>query len=62
MPQEIKTINLLLPYRLGSVNCYLIKTDTGYILIDTGYKRKRTALKKNLKAQAVSLVTSKLSF
>jgi len=46
MPQEIKTINLLLPYRLGSVNCYLIKTDTGYILIDTGYTRKRIDLAK----------------
>jgi hydroxyacylglutathione hydrolase len=50
MPQEIKTINLLLPYRLGSVNCYLIKTDTGYILIDTGYTRKRTDLEKELES------------
>ena len=30
MPSEIKTINL------GVVNCYLIRTDNGYILIDTG--------------------------
>ena len=50
MPQEIKPINLSLPYRLGSVNCYLIKTDTGYILIDTGYKRKRTDLEKELES------------
>jgi hydroxyacylglutathione hydrolase len=50
MPQEIKTINLLLPYRLGSVNCYLIKTDTRYILIDTGYTRKRTDLEKELES------------
>jgi len=48
MRQEIKTINLLLPYRLGSVNCYLIKTNTGYILIDTGCTRKRTDLEKEL--------------
>ena len=48
MPLEIKTINLLLPYRLGSVNCYLIKTNTGYILIDTGCTRKRTDLEKEL--------------
>ena len=50
MPQEIKTINLLLPYRLGSVNCYLTKTDTGYILIDTGCTRKRTDLEKELES------------
>jgi len=30
MPQEIKTISLSLPYRLGSVNCYLTETNTGY--------------------------------
>jgi glyoxylase-like metal-dependent hydrolase (beta-lactamase superfamily II) len=50
MPQEIKTINLLLPYRLGSVNCYLIKTNTGYILIDTGCTRKRTDVVKELES------------
>ncbi len=48
MPQEIKTIRLLLPYHLGSVNCYLIETDTGYILIDTGGSNKRTDLEKEL--------------
>ena len=30
MPLEIKTVNL------GVVSCYLIKTDKGYILVDTG--------------------------
>ncbi|MCC7353221.1 MAG: MBL fold metallo-hydrolase [Anaerolineae bacterium] len=50
MPQEIKTIRLSLPYNLGSVNCYLIKTGTGYILIDTGSsnQRARTSLEKEL--------------
>jgi hydroxyacylglutathione hydrolase len=48
MPQEIKTINLSLPFRLGSVNCYLIKTDAGFILIDTGCSNKRTYLEKEL--------------
>jgi glyoxylase-like metal-dependent hydrolase (beta-lactamase superfamily II) len=46
--QEIKTIGLSLPYRLGSVNCYLIKTGTGYILIDTGGPNKRKELEKEL--------------
>ncbi|MDH4291531.1 MAG: MBL fold metallo-hydrolase [Dehalococcoidia bacterium] len=50
MPQEIKAFSLLLPYRLGSVNCYLIKTNTGYILIDTGCTRKRTDLVKELES------------
>lgn len=50
MPQETKTIGLLLPYKLGSVNCYLIETDTGYILIDTGGSNKRTSLEKELES------------
>jgi hydroxyacylglutathione hydrolase len=48
MPQKIKTITLLLRYKLGSVNCYLIETDTGYVLIDTGSSNKRTDLEKEL--------------
>jgi hydroxyacylglutathione hydrolase len=50
MPQEIKTISVLLPYRLGSVNCYLIKTDTGYVLIDTASTNRRTDLVKELES------------
>ena len=48
MPQEIIIINLLLPFTLGRVNCYLIRTDTGYILIDTGCSNRRTDLEKEL--------------
>lgn len=47
---EIKTISLSLPYRLGSVNCYLIRTDTGYVLIDTGGSNKRSDLEKELES------------
>ena len=50
MPHEIKTINLSLPFKLGSVNCYLIKTETGYILIDTGCSNRRTDLEKELES------------
>ena len=50
MSTEIKTISLLLPYKLGSVNCYLIETDTGYILIDTGGSNKRIDLEKELES------------
>jgi hydroxyacylglutathione hydrolase len=49
MTPEIKTIRLLLPLKLGSVNCYLIETNTGFILIDTGSSNKRTDLEKELK-------------
>jgi len=50
MSKKLKTITLSLPYKLGTVNCYLIKTDTGYILIDTGCSNKRTELEKELES------------
>jgi len=50
MPTKIKTISLSLPYRLGSVNCYLVETDIGYILIDTGCSNRRTNLEKELES------------
>lgn len=50
MPPEIKTICLPLPYKLGSVNCYLIETGAGYILIDTGGSNKRAELEKELES------------
>jgi hydroxyacylglutathione hydrolase len=49
MPSEIETINLSLPYRLGSVNCYLLEADGGgHILIDTGSSNRRTELEEEL--------------
>jgi len=50
MPKGIRTITLPLPYRLGSVNCYLVETDTGYILIDTGGSNKRRELEGELES------------
>lgn len=50
MSQKIKTISLLLPYNLGRVDCYLIETDTGHILIDTGGSNRRTDLEKELES------------
>lgn len=44
MPYEIQTISLPMPFRMGLVNCYLIKTETGYILVDTGGSNNRKAL------------------
>jgi hydroxyacylglutathione hydrolase len=48
MPQEIKTIVLSLPFKLGSVNCYLVETGTGFVLIDTGGPNKRSELEIGL--------------
>ena len=50
MSAEIKTIILSLPYKLGNVNCYLVKTGDGNILIDTGGSNKRTDLEKELES------------
>ena len=46
--QEITTITLPLPYKMGTVNCYLVKTDTGFVLIDTGASNKRAELESAL--------------
>jgi hydroxyacylglutathione hydrolase len=43
MPQEIVTINLT------GVNCYLLMTAIGCVLIDTGFSNKRALLEKRLK-------------
>jgi len=48
MPAEVNSISLSLPFKLGSVNCYLIKTHDDYILIDTGCSNKRADLEKEL--------------
>jgi glyoxylase-like metal-dependent hydrolase (beta-lactamase superfamily II) len=45
---EIKTIHLPLPYRLGSVNCYLLQAEVGFVLVDTGASRGRTRLVEEL--------------
>lgn len=50
MPPEIKTIRLPLPYRLGSVNCYLIEIGTGFVLIDTGSSNRRAEIEKELES------------
>jgi hydroxyacylglutathione hydrolase len=44
----ITTITLALPLGVGSVNCYLVKTGTGYVLIDTGSSNQRAALEQAL--------------
>ena len=48
MPYEIRTVSLSLRFRLGSVNCYVIATGTGHILVDTGCSNRRGDLEKEL--------------
>lgn len=44
MTPEIRKI------KLGIVNCYLVKTDKGYFLIDTGFSTKRGLLEKEIES------------
>jgi hydroxyacylglutathione hydrolase len=44
MHTQPTTIRLPLPFRMGSVNCYLIQTGAGCILIDTGGSNNRKEL------------------
>ncbi len=48
MSQKIKTIQLKLFGGLAGVNCYLIKTDSGFILIDSGTSRNRSDVENEL--------------
>jgi glyoxylase-like metal-dependent hydrolase (beta-lactamase superfamily II) len=45
---EIQIITLPLPFGLGTVNCYLLETEKGHILIDTGAAQSRKALENEL--------------
>jgi len=47
MPTEIKPITQKF---LMSVNCHLVKTPSGYILIDTGLSRRRSDLVREMEA------------
>ncbi len=48
MTQEIIPFEFKLPLRTGSVNCYLLKTDTGFILVDTGSPNNCSELESKL--------------
>jgi hydroxyacylglutathione hydrolase len=48
--QQIRAISLSLPFRMGSVNCYIVETDSGFVLIDTGASNRRRQLDKELES------------
>lgn len=49
MALKFTPICLSLPYKLGTVNCYLVETGTGFILIDTGGSNQRAEVERALK-------------
>jgi hydroxyacylglutathione hydrolase len=48
MSQSISLISLPLPFKMGTVNCYLLQTGNGFALIDTGAPNGRTSLTNEL--------------
>ena len=51
---EIKTV------RFGGVNCYLIATALGFVLIDTGYSKNRADIEEELEKAGCTSETLKL--
>ena len=45
---KIKTITIMMPFKMGSVNCYLLENNANYVLIDTGSSNQRSELEKEL--------------
>jgi hydroxyacylglutathione hydrolase len=50
VPQDINIITFPLPLRMGKVNCYLVQTSAGHILIDTGGSNVRKELHRELES------------
>jgi len=50
MDQEIITIPLSLPFLSDGVNCYLVHTEDGFVLVDTGPSKERPELERALEA------------
>lgn len=48
MAQHIEVIHLPLPLRMGTVNCYLLRTAGSYSLVDTGGPNAREELDRQL--------------
>ncbi|MFL7808323.1 MAG: MBL fold metallo-hydrolase [Anaerolineae bacterium] len=50
MSNRVTTITMQLPFKMGGVNCYLIQTGAGFVLIDTGSSHGRAELEAALAA------------
>ena len=51
---------MLLPYKLGSVDCYLIKNNSNFFLVDTGSSNKRVELEYELENEGCKTGNLKL--
>jgi len=51
MSIQITTISLPLPLKISIVNCYLLKTETGFYLVDSGMTNARRQLEVELERQ-----------
>jgi hydroxyacylglutathione hydrolase len=47
---QIRIINLMMPFRMGSVNCYLLQNEADFFLIDSGTSNQRSEIEKELNA------------
>ena len=57
---QITPITLALPLGMGSVNCYLLQGEAGFILIDTGISKNRPQLEQALEAAGCGVGALKL--
>lgn len=48
MPEQVHTIQVSMPFRMGSVNCYLVEAADGFLLVDSGSPNARQALDAEL--------------
>lgn len=46
MPWQVRTISLKMPLRVGGVNCYLVESQGGYALVDSGMSNHRAEVEK----------------
>ena len=60
MLKAIKTICLPMLFHMGSVNCYLLETGSGYLLIDSGSSNQRRELEDELESAGCRLGDLKL--
>ena len=60
MLQDINIITLPRPFGMGRVNCYLLQTSAGHVLIDTGCSNARKELYRELKGAGCTPSSLKL--
>ncbi|MFX0065574.1 MAG: MBL fold metallo-hydrolase [Candidatus Hermodarchaeota archaeon] len=57
---ETKTSESYISITYNNVNCYLVKTNNGFVLIDTGFSKDRTKIEKELESAGCKVGDLKL--